>query len=66
MRRGGLTDSLLSLALPHADAILAEEGGDGDGLLSDCAKENGIPLLQAASTAGLADLLGGFLPDETV
>lgn len=61
MRRGGLTDRLLELALPRADVIVTVTGGDRDGLFSKAAQARSIPFLEAASSNGLSELLSDML-----
>ena len=55
-RRGDTSDPFIELVMPLSDALIAVEGGNADGMLTQLADQEGIPYGLAFSIAGSIDI----------
>ena len=56
-RRGELSDGFISAVSPKADYLLVVAGGDDDGLFTQIASENGIPMDTVETLADVGTVL---------
>ncbi len=56
-RRGDLSDKFVNAVMPHADYILIVSTGDSDGLITEMALENSIPM---GSVDTIAEVIGSL------
>ena len=55
-RRGDTSDPFIEMVMPLSDALIAVEGGNADGMLTQLADQEGIPYGLAFSIAGSIDI----------
>ncbi|GKH49473.1 hypothetical protein CE91St46_05840 [Eubacteriales bacterium] len=55
-RRGDTSDPFIEMVMPLSDALIAVEGGNADGKLTQLADQEGIPYGLAFSIAGSIDI----------
>ena len=60
-RRGELSDGFINAVLPVADYIIVVEEGDADGLFSNYAAENNIPISICPDIASVGEVFAGLI-----
>lgn len=60
-RRGELSDGFINAVLPVADYIIVVEEGDADGLFSNYAAENNVPISICPDIASVGEAFAGLI-----
>ena len=60
-RRGGLSDGFINAVLPYAQYLIVVEEGDSDGLFSNYAAENNIPISICPDIASVGEVFAGLI-----
>ena len=60
-RRGELSDGFINAVLPVADYIIVVEEGDADGLFSNYAAENNVPISICPDIASVGEVFAGLI-----
>lgn len=62
-RRGELSDGFINAVLPVAQYIIVVEEGDSDGLFSNYASENGIPISICPDIASVGEVFAQLISE---
>ncbi|HIQ82328.1 MAG TPA: hypothetical protein IAA52_04425 [Candidatus Pullichristensenella stercorigallinarum] len=60
-RRGELSDGFINAVLPYAQYLIVVEEGDSDGLFSNYAAENNIPISICPDIASVGEVFAGLI-----
>ena len=60
-RRGELSDGFINAVLPYAQYLIVVEAGDSDGLFSNYAAENNIPISICPDIASVGEVFAGLI-----
>ena len=60
-RRGELSDGFINAVLPYAQYLIVVEEGDSDGLFSNYAAENNIPISMCPDIASVGEVFAGLI-----